>query len=288
MMKQPAILFIPVAALVYGSTHTAQNAIFVEASGCGGWGSRCGSGYRPWSSHHRHRRHFSHNNDFAGFDVWFNPSIVDSLQDMIRKDRHFEIFTKNSLSGRPNTTVKYSIDEDRNSGIIDVAFEVPGIAAQDISVELENKSVLHVQGRRHGLETRRRTRANRNQRPTDRKTTDLQATDSGDEEDEYLFDKAIMMGNDIDENTVTATLSNGILHVQLSRKKKIIKSIPIIVMNNEPSPKSSTSQFAKRNIPFMDSNEEEDDSNNDNDNADDEGNGSPSFLDRIGFPSREV
>ena len=84
--------------------------------------------------------------------------------------------------------------------------ELPGVKAEDLSVELEDNRYLRIQGsRRSGLSP------------------------------ESSFDLSFSLADDVDSDRLTVKLSAGILNVQVPKKEKAVKKLAIATDQIEPN-----------------------------------------------------
>jgi HSP20 family molecular chaperone IbpA len=116
------------------------------------------------------------------------------------------------------STPRYSISRAED-GTVELALEIPGVAAKDLSVDLENGNMLRIRGAR--------------------KWKDEQGS-----EVETEFDRVFRLDDDIDVSRVKVALSSGILRVQAPQREKVIRSIPITAEdeNIELEPRSTTQE----------------------------------------------
>jgi HSP20 family molecular chaperone IbpA len=92
----------------------------------------------------------------------------------------------------------YAVTHDGKTDVISLRMEMPGVAADDLAVTLENDSLLRIHGKR------------------------LMVTG-----DEVEFDQHFQLDKDVDPSSLAVTLRNGILQVQASKRSKSVKQIPV-------------------------------------------------------------
>jgi HSP20 family molecular chaperone IbpA len=98
-----------------------------------------------------------------------------------------------------NSAPRYSISMSDDGLSVELSIEVPGVAASDLTVEVENGSLLHVHGTR-----------------TIRESGSISKTE---------FDQSFQLG-DVDVDSIDVSLSDGILTVIAPKKKPIVRRIP--------------------------------------------------------------
>ena len=131
-----------------------------------------------------------------------------------------EIFTApiymNSLMGRSDpslsrlavrNTPSYDVSVDSDTGLVELTVELPGVKSEDLDIELVDASLLRI-------------RASRKVKQDGAFT-------------QQEFDQSFQLDRDVDPNHIKASLTNGILTVQATRKEKSIKKIPIRVSEDK-------------------------------------------------------
>jgi HSP20 family molecular chaperone IbpA len=129
-------------------------------------------------------------------DIFTMPVYVKSLM------RQQEApLSRRSHSHSRSTTPPYAVSEDPETGMIELTMEVPGVLANDLSVELEDNKLLRVKGVRtlnqHGSLV------------------------------EYTFDQVFQIDDDVDPERLKVSLSSGILRITAPKKEQVIKRIPV-------------------------------------------------------------
>ncbi len=142
----------------------------------------------------------------------------DLVSDMMSVPIYFNSLLRQQETQLTRSTPRYSISRAED-GTVELALEIPGVAAKDLSVDLENGNMLRIRGAR--------------------KWKDEQGS-----EVETEFDRVFRLDDDIDVSRVKVALSSGILRVQAPQREKVIRSIPITAEdeNIELEPRSTTQE----------------------------------------------
>ena len=113
------------------------------------------------------------------------------------------------MTDNPTSSNESSTESESDDGsLVELTMEVPGVAAEDLSVEIEDGDVLHVRGGRIVRE--------------------------GGSSAQSEFDQAFQLDEDIDVENIEVTLASGILTVSAPRKEKEEpKRIKIQVQNKD-------------------------------------------------------
>ena len=172
------------------ATFIAAGASSVDARRCGGLScSRYGGDYNGYN-HRRQRR---------------PTSAIDLVSDMFS----VPFYNTNALLRqqhdqlarlKQNSAPRYSISESDDGKSFELSMEVPGVAASDLAIEVENNNLLHVRGIR-----------------TIRESGSISKTE---------FDQSFHL-EDIDIERISVSLSNGILTVLAPKKDPVVKRIPL-------------------------------------------------------------
>ena len=99
------------------------------------------------------------------------------------------------------TTPRYVVNEDTESGVIELLMEIPGVEPNDLTVELENNRLLRVKGSRKY-----------------KHHPSVYASE---------FDQVFQLDDRVDPNELKVTLSHGILRVQAPKKENTVKRLSI-------------------------------------------------------------
>jgi HSP20 family molecular chaperone IbpA len=99
-----------------------------------------------------------------------------------------------------NSAPRYSISELDGGKSFELSMEVPGVAASDLTVEVENDNLLHIRGTR-----------------TIRESGSISKSE---------FDQSFQL-EDIDVKGIAVSLSNGILTVIAPKKEPVVRRIPL-------------------------------------------------------------
>lgn len=102
----------------------------------------------------------------------------------------------------------YTIFENAKAGAIELNMDIPGVAAKDLSIELEN-DVLRISG------SRKHTNPN------------------GETTTESKFDQSFELDNDVDPEGLEVTLSDGVLRVSAPKREKTVKHLAITAVETE-------------------------------------------------------
>lgn len=106
-----------------------------------------------------------------------------------------------------NSAPRYSISHSEDGALVELAMEVPGVPAKDLSVEVENGNILRIKGSR-----------------TIREYGSLTKTE---------FDQSFQLDQDIDVENIAVSLSSGILTVAAPKKEAAMKRIQFKIMESE-------------------------------------------------------
>lgn len=160
------------------------------------------------------------------------PNAIDLVSDMFS----VPFYTTNSLfrqqqdqlaRSEQNTAPRYSISQSEDGKVVELAMEVPGVSAKDLSVEVGSGNILCVRGSRTIRDSGSMTKAK--------------------------FDLSFQLDNDIDVENISVSLSSGILSVTAPRKENVVKRIQLSISEDErrnedgvdqPSDSESTVGFA--------------------------------------------
>jgi HSP20 family molecular chaperone IbpA len=173
-MRLPAITLIPLLAAMSAEGHTYEGTLAPRA-------------YR----FNRPQDPF----DLVS-DIFSMPVYVNSLMRQQQKQ-----LSRHSPSHSHSMTPSYAVSEDLETGIIELTMEIPGVSANDISVELEDNKLLRVKGSRT------------------LKQNGSQA--------EYQFDQVFQLDEDVDPERLKVSLSSGILRITAPKKEKVVKKLPV-------------------------------------------------------------
>jgi HSP20 family molecular chaperone IbpA len=129
--------------------------------------------------------------------------LSEFVEEMFRAPIYLNMQEQANRLARTNVP-RYSVTEDSESGITELAMELPGVLAKDLTVELEDERLLRIKGVRR-----------------------YRVGKGGSQVEESHFDQAFQMNEGVDPERLTVTLSAGILRVQVPKKEKVVKQIPI-------------------------------------------------------------
>jgi len=163
--------------------------------------ARHGSLYAARSRHgyDYHRRH--------------RPNAIDLVSDMFS----IPFYSTNSLFRQQqdqlarleqNTAPRYSISQSEDGKFVELAMEVPGVPADELSVEVENGDILRIRGSR-----------------TIRESGSVSKTE---------FDQSFQLDKDIDVENISVSLSSGILTVVAPKKEHVVKRISLKIAETDP------------------------------------------------------
>lgn len=155
-----------------------------------------GSLYQP------HRRNYDYHRRYR-------PNAIDLVSEMFS----IPFYTSNSLFRQQqdqvarlleqrNSSPRYSISQSEDGTVVELAMEVPGVPAKDLSVEVENRTVLRIRGSRTIRE-------------------------SGSSFTKTEFDQSFQLDDDIDIENMSVSLSSGILTVIAPRKQQEIRKVQL-------------------------------------------------------------
>jgi HSP20 family molecular chaperone IbpA len=129
-------------------------------------------------------------------DIFTMPVYVNSLM----RQQEAQL-SPHSQSHSRSMTPPYAVSEDPETGMIELTMEIPGVSANDLSVELEDNKLIRVKGARtlkqHGSLV------------------------------EYQFDQVFQINEDVDPERLKVSLSSGILRITAPKKEQVIKRIPV-------------------------------------------------------------
>lgn len=141
----------------------------------------------------------------AAFDlvseIFSMPLYANSLMRQQVDSQHSQHNQGDSMSP------PHAVNEDPDTGTIELLMEVPGVLAENLSVELEDDKVLRIRGSRTSA---------RNGSVVESK-----------------FDQVFTMDKDVDPNQMKVTLSAGILRVTAPKREQIIKVLPVETEDTE-------------------------------------------------------
>jgi HSP20 family molecular chaperone IbpA len=132
-----------------------------------------------------------------------------------------------STAGPPS---RFEIFEHGPNGMVELTMEIPGVASEDVSVEVENGTLLRIRGSRtrqpleeeeekvNGGASRRR-RSNSKQEVVKQRPA--------------AFEEVFVLDDDMNVDELRVTLWRGILTVQIPRKAKVVRRIPIRLERDE-------------------------------------------------------
>lgn len=131
----------------------------------------------------------------------------DLVSDMMSVPIYFKSLVRQQDHQLARSAPNYTVSRGEN-GVVELSFEIPGVAAKDLSVELEDGNLLRIRGKRrwseeHGSET------------------------------ETEFDRVFRLDDDIDVSNIQVSLSYGILRVRAPRKEKSIRKIQITTIDDD-------------------------------------------------------
>lgn len=128
-----------------------------------------------------------------------SPSI-DLMSDMFSLPVYFNsLFQQQQAASREQAIPAYHVQE-LPDGSIELTLDVPGVAASDLKVELEEDgTMIHISGsrRQHGSVTE--------------------------------FDRLFRLDKDVDVESLSVRLSDGVLRLTATKKEKVVKKLPIVV-----------------------------------------------------------
>eukprot|EP00522_Entomoneis_paludosa_P016300 CAMPEP_0172444150 /NCGR_PEP_ID=MMETSP1065-20121228/4239_1 /TAXON_ID=265537 /ORGANISM="Amphiprora paludosa, Strain CCMP125" /LENGTH=230 /DNA_ID=CAMNT_0013194573 /DNA_START=40 /DNA_END=732 /DNA_ORIENTATION=+ len=136
----------------------------------------------------------------AAFDMAFDllRTPIYAANSMLRQsEAAFDQLTQHAASSSP----RYAVTEDPQTGTMELTMEVPGVSAQELVVEVEDNSLLRIQGSR-----------NVNYYGQAMQTE---------------FDRSFKLDDDIDVSSLKVTLNSGILTVTGQKKEKIVQRLDI-------------------------------------------------------------
>ena len=106
-----------------------------------------------------------------------------------------------------SATPRYDVTEDPETGVVELTMEVPGVMPKDLTVELENDSLLRIKG-----------------------TRKFKHNGSVMESE---FDQTFKVDEGADTERLEVTLSAGILRIKAPKKEKIVKKLEISTDDEE-------------------------------------------------------
>ena len=143
--------------------------------------------------------------DYHGYHRRQRPSAIDLVSDMFS----VPFYNTNKIIHqqqdqlarlKQNSAPRYSISDSDDGKSFELSMEVPGVAASDLAIEVENNNLLHVRGAR-----------------TIRESGSISKTE---------FHQSFHL-EDIDIERITVSLSNGILTVLAPKKDPVVKRIAL-------------------------------------------------------------
>mmetsp|Transcript_93025 Transcript_93025/g.260091 ORF Transcript_93025/g.260091 Transcript_93025/m.260091 type:complete len:237 (+) Transcript_93025:51-761(+) len=165
-----------------------------EARACGR-SNLCGPHRRSYDYHRRHHPNaFDLVSDMFSVPFYSTNSLFRQQQDRLARLEQ-------------NSTPRYSISQSEDGKIVELAMEVPGVPAKDLSVEVEHGNTLRVKGSR-----------------TIRESESFMKTE---------FDQSFQLDQDIDVENISVSLSSGILTVSAPKKEATVKRIELKITETD-------------------------------------------------------
>ena len=147
--------------------------------------------------------------DFMRTPIYSDTSnIIDMAEAAI--DR----LTSSSSMSNP----RYSVTENKDTGTIELAMELPGVASKNLTVEVEDNNLLRIHGSRTFGETMKSE-----------------------------FDHSFTLDKDIDPSSLKVTLSAGILKVIGTKKEKTVHRLTVASFEDDSEPELPLTNQKKEN-----------------------------------------
>jgi HSP20 family molecular chaperone IbpA len=191
MTKMKASVLLLTMAVALGTTEARRGSSW---GGCSGTSRSLCSPLRHYDYHRRP----SNAIDLVS-EIFNMPLYTNSLL------RQYE----GQLARMENSGPRYAISESDSGNLVELSMEVPGIAAKDMMVEIENGNVLRVKGSR-----------------TIRERGSLVQSE---------FDQSFQLDKDIDIENIAVSLSSGILKVSAPKRERVTKKIPLTIQEDAES-----------------------------------------------------
>lgn len=129
----------------------------------------------------------------------------DLVSDIFSMPLYMNSFRKQQRDGElaqlTSSTPRYSVSENDETGVVELAMELPGVLAKDLTVELVDEQVVRVYGSRKYVHNGHTVEAE--------------------------FDQSFQMNEDVDPQQLKVTLQAGILKLEVPKKQKTVRRIPI-------------------------------------------------------------
>lgn len=129
------------------------------------------------------------------------PATFDLMTELLRSpvgwDRLFDEQDGRSLAS-PTSSPQYIIRDNENDMLLEV--EVPGVSAEELNVEVEDRQLLRING------AHRRVGVSEN----------------------LKFDLAFELAKNVDAEQMKVTLSNGILQVTVPKREPVIRKLEVV------------------------------------------------------------
>jgi len=163
----------------------------------------------------------------------------DLVSDIFSMPMYFNDFSSyaNSLLRQHNTemarltrtsTPRYDVTEDPETGVVELTMEVPGVTPKDLTIELENNSLLRIKGSRKFKHNGSVV--------------------------ESEFDQTFKMDEGADIEQLEVTLSAGILRIKAPKKEKIVRRLEVSTDDEEMllEAKAAPEEDPKQNVEEVD------------------------------------
>ena len=124
------------------------------------------------------------------------PSQMNSMM------RQLEAAAHGNADGQ-NYSPQYEVYHNPDTNAVELTMEIPGVTAKDLSIELENHSMLRIRGTRH-------QRKNGNSFTSE-------------------FEQLFQLDTDVDPEKLKVTLSAGVLRVVAPKKEREVRTLTVDV-----------------------------------------------------------
>jgi HSP20 family molecular chaperone IbpA len=180
-------------------------------------------------------------------DIFRQPPSTQSYQRTTKDSKAEATKRRRSLAGEikndddsmsslsSNTAVppsRFEIVENGPNGMVELTMEIPGLAAEDVSVEVENGNLLRIRGSRT-RQPLEEVDGGASRRRSSQEVVKQRAT----------FEEVFVLDDDMDVDQLRVTLWRGILTVQIPRRAKVIRRIPIRLERDGTKDNDSTPQI---------------------------------------------
>ena len=182
-----------------------------------GWLASCDSS--PYDSRslcyprRRRNRYRRHRDAIDLVSDIFSMPFYTTANSLFRQSQRTALANRLPLKGPT-----YEITENEDGTEVQLTMEIPGVTAKDLTVEVEDGNLLRIHGKRR----------------TAQEEEDEEGQITSSYIHKYSFDQAFRLGDNIDWEKMSVSLSAGILTVKAPKRVPVTRRIPISINEEEP------------------------------------------------------